>query len=1069
LIKNVIVKYIEPIDLYFKHGLAFKVSNVLCELPFIMLFTYLPPCGSTSYDNEEPNGIVHLETFVSNIRANYGNNELLISGDMNARTKDEYDFILDDSPLYLPMPDYYVCDDFASPRNSRDLHGELNTHGTSLLNFCCSNDVHFLNGRINGDEEGHLTCFTSNGCSVVDYTLASSSLFPFFCKFQIGEYDDFTHLPQTMILSCNQLPIVTEDYCQNECKSRITYCMSDDALNRMLESEYFNMLTDKIQEGNIDDALECFGKLVEDSCIKKNKKKRKPKIQNEWWDDEMKDLKSRKLRCLRLLRKVSCEQNLIAYRSLKRLYKDKIRQKKEQVKIANKKKVENCRSASDFWKFLKSKSDKKNCANKITCLEWKTYFEGLLKFRNIEDDDFDNSVKEFMSVHDQQCNLCKNYNGDALDDLNCNISIAEVEHAISELKTGKSAGLDGITNEILKKSSIHIVPILCSLFNRILELSYFPSIWSQALIVPVYKQGEVKNPKNFRGISLLSCVGKLFTKLLNKRLYDWAEQNDLLFDSQAGFRKGKSTIDHIFVLQGLVSKYLSKKGGRFYGVYVDFRTAFDSVPHLQLFYSLIQENIHGRVLNVLRNMYSKLESCVEASDGSISEVFPCEIGTRQGCMISPILFVLYLNEFIKQINRENCNGIFIDEEYNNVNMLLYADDIVLVGDNIGHVQKLLDNLSLFSRKWGLKVNMDKTKLMVFRNGGIIKGVEKVYYNGERIKAVSYYKYLGLIMSTRLSWSPAQKTLSQQSEKCMNFIKTINHECDFSFTTSNEIFNKCIIPIITYGGEVWGPYVSNVTESVLVKFCRNQLGVSSMSPVPAVLGECGRHSLYVKCYMKCVKYWTKLISLTNNSLLKSCYIMLFNLCNAGRQNWASEVKNILYRYGFGYIWEAQRVENVESFMYEFEQRVNDCDLQKWNECIGNMPKLRTYKLFKTNLNPEPYLTLSIPYKIRKAIAKFRISNSKLEIEIGRHTNVELENRLCKLCLNVNSYHIEDEYHVIMICPFYQELRNIYLSNDYPCNMFSFLSIMSTTEERDLTKLGCYITNAFQLRNVLLTTL
>ena len=77
----------------------------------------------------------------------------------------------------------------------------------------------------------------------------------------------------------------------------------------------------------------------------------------------------------------------------------------------------------------------------------------------------------------------------------------------------------------------------------------------------------------------------------------------------------------------------------------------------------------------------------------------------------------------------------------------------------------------------------------------------------------------------------------------------------------------------------------------------------------------------------------------------------------------------------------------------------------------MPKLQTYKLFKTNLNPEPCLTLSIPYKIRKAIAKFRISNSKLEIEIGRHTNVELENRLCKLCFSVNSYHIEDEYHVI----------------------------------------------------------
>ena len=149
-------------------------------------------------------------------------------------------------------------------------------------------------------------------------------------------------------------------------------------------------------------------------------------------------------------------------------------------------------------------------------------------------------------------------------------------------------------------------------------------------------------------------------------------------------------------------------------------------------------------------------SCVEATNGNISEAFPCETGTRQGCMISPTLFVLYLNEFVKQVNRDDCKGIFIDEEHRNVNLLLYADDIVLVGDNIGHVQKLLDNLSTFSRKWGLNVNMDKTKFMVFRNGGIIKKNEKVYYNGVQIKTVSYYKYLGLIMSTRLSWTPAQK-------------------------------------------------------------------------------------------------------------------------------------------------------------------------------------------------------------------------------------------------------------------------------------------------------------------------
>ena len=753
---------------------------------------------------------------------------------MNARTKDEFDYILDDCARFLPLPDYYVCDNFSIPRKSRDLHGEVNAHGSSLLNLCCSYDIHMLNGRIHGDEEGHITCFTGNGCSVVDYTLASTSIFPLCRKFHISEYDEFTHLPQTFILECKKFDTVTTDDCNSESEKRIFYCMSNESVENMVNSEYFTMLHDKIEEGNIDDALECFDKLVETTCIKKSKKEKVPKENSEWWDKEMCVLKSRKLRCLRLLRKVPCEENLRAYNESKKLYKCKIRQKKYLLQVANKKKVENCKTASELWKFLKSKSGSRNCANSISVTEWKIYFEGLLKFRNVDDEVFNENVKEYMAFHDQNCNSCKNNSSEILEELNGDISIAEVENVLSELQTGKAAGLDGISNEILKKSRNYIAPMLCSLFNKILESGYFPSKWSQALIVPIYKQGQSKNPQNYRGISLLSCVGKAFTKILNKRLYDWAEQNEVLFDSQAGFCKGKGTVDHIFVLQGLISKYLSKKGGRFYGVYVDFKTAFDSVPHLHLFYSLIQENIHGRVLNVLRNMYCKLKSCVEAADGTISDSFPCEIGTRQGCMISPILFVLYLNEFIKQINRSDCNGIFIDEEHRQVNMLLYADDIVLVGDNIGHIQKLLNNLSIFSRKWGLKVNMVKTKFMVFRNGGIVKANEKVYYNGERIKTVSYYKYLGLIMSTRLSWTPAQKTLSQQSEKCMNFIRTINYECNFSFTTSNEIFNKCIIPIVTYASEVWGPYVSKVTENALIKFCRTQLGVSSKAPIPAVL-------------------------------------------------------------------------------------------------------------------------------------------------------------------------------------------------------------------------------------------
>ena len=97
---------------------------------------------------------------------------------------------------------------------------------------------------------------------------------------------------------------------------------------------------------------------------------------------------------------------------------------------------------------------------------------------------------------------------------------------------------------------------------------------------------------NYRGISLLTCISKLFTKILNNRLVNWASQNRKISDAQAVFTKNKSTMDNIFILQTLANKYLSRAKGRFYSVFVDFHKAFDTVPHLHLFYSLLKGNIH---------------------------------------------------------------------------------------------------------------------------------------------------------------------------------------------------------------------------------------------------------------------------------------------------------------------------------------------------------------------------------------------------------------------------------------------------------------------------------------------
>jgi hypothetical protein len=361
--------------------------------------------------------------------------------------------------------------------------------------------------------------------------------------------------------------------------------------------------------------------------------------------------------------------------------------------------------------------------------------------------------------------------------------------------------------------------------------------------------------------------------------------------------------------------------------------AFDSIPHRLLFYRLLNGELHGKVVNVLRNMYSKLKSCVNI-DGFLTEDFSCSVGTRQGCMLSPFLFIFYLNELLHIADVNNCQGVYLNELHPNITM--YADDLVIVGDQVGRVQKVLNTLAEFCKKWGLQVNMSKTNSMVFRKGGIVKRNEVFYFDGTKLDNVSYYKYLGVIISTRLSWSPAQTTLSLQASKAMNLINQVNYRLEYSYKTACTIFDKCVLPVLSYGSEIWGTDVHKSSENVHIKFLKMLLGVGSRTPTPAVLGECGRDRIYVSCLIKCIKYWLKLLSLPPESLLKSSYMFLYNQCLAGKTNWASKVRDLLCQYGFGWIWENQSVPDVEAFLKIFSERVRDCELQWWSsECEKNV--------------------------------------------------------------------------------------------------------------------------------------
>ena len=216
-------------------------------------------------------------------------------------------------------------------------------------------------------------------------------------------------------------------------------------------------------------------------------------------------------------------------------------------------------------------------------------------------------------------------------------------------------------------------------FNKIFENGTFPEEWSEGYIIPLHKKGSRSEAENYRGITLL----KLFTRVINNRLTDWSEEYYVLIEAQAGFRVNMSTIDNVFVLHSLLT-HVFNQDNKLYCAFIDFTKAFDYVVRYNLWYKMIKLGIRGKILNIIKSMYSVVKSRVKY-DNKLGTEFACSLGVRQGECLSPMLFSLFLNDLEETFATEGYEGLTIDTF--KIFMLLYADDIVIFSKNAEELQK----------------------------------------------------------------------------------------------------------------------------------------------------------------------------------------------------------------------------------------------------------------------------------------------------------------------------------------------------------------------------------------------
>ena len=781
--KEKYAQFVSRIDAGFKFGIVLEIRGVKSctyaeQVNMLLVCVYLPPENSSAYD-VETNGVVILKEKLVDLKIRYPDHKLIVAGDLNARTGCSQDFI-DDKIAHMPGMDWYESDEFDVTRFAKDK--VENNFGRSLIDACIELGIHVLNGRAKGDNPGQYTNITESGCSTVDYFIVESELYEKVEKFEVCNMAETNHMPVQCTLNMYinvdaqsdnvPVPNVLHDVnlpqqCKyrwkNDLREQFIGAMSDD-----VAADKFARLSEQVDD-NVDEAIKVFEGILLRAAEPMeiiNNRRRKVRLQPKWWDKDCDNLKDLKYQALKKLRETDKAVDIQAYREARRNFKNHCNTKKTHWKEGLKEKlIESKTDPARFWNTIKSINSKHLQPPPISPQEWLMYFEKLLNQDVKINEEFAEFVESYTVQHDMHCDLCAGRNqGENVDqELNSPISLEEIVHTINNMANGKSGGIDGIIVEMLK-ASLHIIgPYLAHLFNSILNSGKYPEQWTKAILVPLHKKGPVADQNNYRGIALLSILGKVFSKIVNGRLVHWAETNDVQREEQAGFRKGYSTVDNIFILQSLVQKHCSKKGGRFYALYVDFSKAFDTIPHALLFYQIMSKGVHGKILKVLRSMYSSLQSCVRTPEG-LTEFFKCERGTRQGCMLSPFLFSLYVGELVAMFNAEECKGTFVSESAPNIACLLFADDLVAGADSVGRLQHMINIVNRFCHKWGLTVNMCKTKVMVFRNGGPLRMNEKWYFDNKLLEVVNGYKYLGTFFTPKLCWTQCQKIIAAQAQK-----------------------------------------------------------------------------------------------------------------------------------------------------------------------------------------------------------------------------------------------------------------------------------------------------------------
>ena len=576
------------------------------------------------------------------------------------------------------------------------------------------------------------------------------------------------------------------------------------------------------------------------------------------------------------------------------------------------------------------------------------------------------------------------------------ISVDDVRDAISCINPSKASGPDLISPRLIREGSDELCKPLSTFFTNLLDHSLFPSSYKLANVTPIFKKGDPSKPSNYRPVSLLSCMGKLMERCVHKYLYNYITSNKLLTSFQSGFIKGDSTVNQLVYVYNDICHALDE-GKEVRAVFCDISKAFDRVWHRGLLFKLSKLGIKDSLLNWFSSYLSSRKQRVVYAN-STSNWSTINAGVPQGSILGPLLFLIYINDIINNIN---------------ANVRLFADDtslyiVVDTPDNAAAtLNKDLDTIFNWSKTWLVSFNPTKTESMIFSKKRKQPPHPTLFMNHIAIDQFDSHKHLGVTLSSDAKWNTHISITLKKAWQRIGILRSLK----FILTRSGleRMYNSFIRPILEYGDVLWDNCtisLQNDIEAVHNEAARIVAGATKYCNIKNLLSD-----------LK----WQTLADRRKNHKL----ILFYKMHNNLTPDYLSQMIPASTQNSYS-LRNSDNTPTIQCRTQTYQSSFLPSTIIAWNALPSTTKNKPTLQSFKSALNRNTSKAsplFNIGSRSGQILhARLRLGCSALNYDLSRRSLVD--SPLCT-CGNV-----ETVKHFLLHCPKYNRLRNDLISN-LPC--------------------------------------